>query len=109
MTEHTDPQALDAMWTRSIVEPMPQPAGPSFLRRVWTTIKEDLFGEPYEVPLMHDAVSRRIRIHEKGTAAARKLRKLDPEEARETLAVAAMLLGFESVVRSARRASEAHR
>lgn len=96
--EHTDKKALDAMWNRSVVEPLPS-AGMRWYRRltriVWHFLKVDLWKEPLEQFPDDSAVLRRIRIHEWATGGARRLRKLDREEAAEVLVVTAMLLGFE--------------
>lgn len=88
-TEQTDSKALDEMYKLGVAAPPP-----SFLSRLWTWMKESLFGEPYEPPIGDDKVLRRIRIHEKATSAARKLHKLDPEDAAHILVETAMLLGF---------------
>jgi hypothetical protein len=96
--EHTDPKSLEALWNRSVVEPMPR-AGGRWYRRltriVWHFLKVDLWKEPLEQFPDDSAVLRRIRIHEWATGGARRLRKLDREEAAEILVVTAMLLGFE--------------
>ena len=96
MTEHTDRQALEAM----IALPM-TPACPWY-RAAWTWIKEELFAKPFEPiePISQDApIRRRIRIYKRGTRLARRLHRLNQAEAKETLAVTAMLLGFRTRTR----------
>jgi len=106
--EHTDPKALDEMWQRPSPQAAPAPRV-SFLRRLWTWTKEDLFGEPYEPPVGDDVVMRRIRVHQRSTALGRKLQKLPAKDAAEILVVTAMLLGFEDVWSTPRRAREVRR
>jgi len=56
-----------------------------------------------------DAVLKRIRVHERATAGARRLRKLQRDEAADILVVTAMLLGFEDVWAKRPRAREVRR
>lgn len=100
--EHTDKKALDAMWNRSIVEPMVRP-GIRWYRRLYTWLKVEVFWAPIEIPSEAGPLLRRIEIHEKAVRGARRLHKLDREEQREVLLVTAELLGFEPIVRAPRR------
>lgn len=95
--DHTDIQALDALYNRPVA---PAPTRTGVLRTIWLWLREDLFREPYEIrgEDLDDAVLRRIRIHERGTASARRLRKLNRDDARAILEVTAMLLGFDAVI-----------
>lgn len=106
--EHTDPKALEALWNRSVIEPVMRPGAPWYrriARAVWRFLKVDLWKEPLEQYPDDSAVLRRIRIHEWATGGARRLRKLDRDEAREVLNVTATLLGFERpVVRTSHEA-----
>jgi hypothetical protein len=92
--EHTDPKALDRLFHLETVVP-----STSWVRRaaaaVWRFVTVDLWRAPLDPPSEDSAVLRRIRIHEWATGGARRLRKLDRDEAAEVLAVTAMLLGFE--------------
>ena len=97
--EHTDRQALERM---AELAARSTPSLPWY-RLAWLWIKEDLFKAPIEPRTEDDAVSRRIHVHEWATACARRLRKLDREEAAEILVVTAMLLGFEDSRVQARR------
>jgi len=107
--ERTDPKALDAMWTRSVVEPLTRPRWYCHIGRgLWRFLREDLWRAPVETYPDESPVLRRIRIHEWGTSLARRLRKIDPSEAREVLGVTAMLLGFEMAV-AAEQPQEARR
>ena len=103
--EHTDPKALEELYA------LKSPTVPtvSVLRRLWTWTKEDLFGEPYEPPVGDDDVMRRIRVHQRSTALARKLHKVPREDAADILVVTAMLLGFDGVTGITRRPQGARR
>ncbi|MDD5304782.1 MAG: hypothetical protein PHS14_16930 [Elusimicrobia bacterium] len=90
----TSPRELEEAWKMGFVPPPAEAPRPSLLSRLWTWTKEDLFGEPYEPPIGDDQVLRRIRIAEKATAGARKLRRLPPEDAAQILIETAVLLGF---------------
>jgi len=103
MSEHTDPKALDEMYKLPSVQTRP------WYTIAWTWIKEDLFKEPFEVRTEDDAVLRRIRVHERATAGARRLRKLPRDEAADILVVTAMLLGFEDVWAKRTRTREVRR
>ena len=103
MSEHTDPTALDQFYNLPSV-----PARPWY-RVLWTWCREELFKEPFEVRTEDDAVLRRIRVHERATAGARRLRKLPRDEAVDILVVTAMLLGFDGVAGVTRRAREVRR
>lgn len=100
MTEHTDPKALEALWNRSVVEPIGRPR---WYARLWAWL-EDWHREPVVAVPVPDLVARRIRVYRVGTRYARRLSRIDAGEAREILSVAAMLLGFET--QSSRRVME---
>jgi len=98
MNEHTDPKALEALWNRSIVEPIPSPP---WYRIAWVWLRENVFKEPFE-PVesvsQDEPIRRRIRIHARAVKLARRLHRLKQDEAREILEVSAMLLGFAAQV-----------
>ena len=101
--EHTDPTALDQFYNLPSAQTRP------WYRVVWTWCREELFKEPFEVRSEDDAVLKRIRVHERATAGARRLRKLQRDEAADILVVTAMLLGFEDVWAKRPRAREVRR
>ena len=101
--EHTDPKALDQFYNLPSVQARP------WYRVVWTWCREELFKEPFEARTEDDAVLRRIRVHERATAGARRLRKLPRDEAADILVVTAMLLGFEDVWAKRTRVREVRR
>lgn len=98
MTEHTDRQALEDLYSWPVPDVGRPPERPSWYRQaaraVWRFVWVDLWRAPLEPYPDDSAVLRRIRIHEWATGGARRLRKLDREEAREILRVTGMLLGF---------------
>lgn len=97
--EHTDPKALDQFYNLPAVPTRPR----RWYSRLWTWLKEDLLKEPFEPRGAEAAVVRRIRVHELATAGARRLHKLDREDAADILVVTAMLLGFEDTWQPVRR------
>jgi hypothetical protein len=110
MSTHTDPQALDDLYTQALNWPRtgPAPAVPWY-RALWLWIEEQFWKERVEAHPAPDPIARRIRVHRVGTRYARRLSNIDPGEAREILGVTAMLLGFGSTVRITRRAHEVSR
>lgn len=98
MPEHTDPAALAELYSLPVALERPTPCYRSVAR--W--FSENIVKAPLESRAEEDAVQRRIRVHEWATGGARRLRKLDRDEAREVLEVTAYLLGFESTLRSTR-------
>jgi len=101
--EHTDPKALDQFYNLPSTQQRPWYAA------VWLWVREELFKEPLETRDEDSEVMRRIRVHESATRGARRLRKLDRKDAADILVVTAMLLGFEDVWTTPRRAREARR
>ena len=100
-TEHTDRQALADLWQRMDATPVMSATRP-WPRVLWTWITEELFAKPFEPvePISQDEpIRRRIRIYKRGTRLARRLHRLNQAEAKETLAVTAMLLGFRTRTR----------
>lgn len=104
--ERTDPKALDAMWNRSGVDPMPRPR---WYARLWVWIEDEFWKEKVEAHPVSDPVARRIRVHRVAVRYARKLAKIDQGEAADILVVTAMLLGFDGVTGLTRRPREVRR
>jgi hypothetical protein len=98
-TEHTDRRALEDLYNWPPHVARPSSSAPWYrllFRPVWRFVSEDLWRAPVEGYADDSPVLRRVRIHEWGTSLARRLHKIDQGEAREVLAVTAMLLGFEA-------------
>ena len=94
MTEHTDTKALEDLYNWPATPAAPRRA---WYRALWTWIKEDLFAKPFEPiePISQDEpIRKRLRTYQRGVKLARRLHRLNQDEARETLRVTAMLLGF---------------
>jgi hypothetical protein len=103
--EHTDPKALEAIYAI----PSPEPAQPRNWRLIWTWMEEQFWKEKVEAYPVPDPVARRIRVHRVAVRYARKLAKIDQNEAADILVVTAMLLGFDGVTGITRRAQGARR
>jgi hypothetical protein len=107
--EHTDRQALDAMWGRSVIEPIAQVPSIRWYRRLYNWLKVEVFWAPIESPSEDGPILHRIEIHEKAVRGARRLHKLSREEQTQILVVTAMLLGLEDTWAPRRRTQRATR
>ena len=90
MTERTDRSQLEKLYALPVAEP------PARWRRSLASLKAwlservtvlEIYSNPPE-----NAITRRLRIHQRALEGAKRLHRLDREEAKEILRVTGMLL-----------------